>query len=117
MTDTKFDPCWPHGHLLNGYKARFLTDGIKGDYPFAFAVELPSASEALYVVARDGKTALGSYVKNAPAPKIVRYVNIYPEHDHDNPMPHVTRESADRGAMRSRIGCNRIELEPGRWDE
>jgi hypothetical protein len=52
---------------------------------------------------------------NAPAPKRFVYVNVYED---GMSLIHFSRKAADDAALGyHRIGCNRIELEPGRWDE
>lgn len=122
-----FDPDWPHGHTTrDGRKARIICKDAKNeDFPIVALVTSHAGIEHGYAFTPRGKVTFGGTdcatdLINAPAPKRVVYVNVY-----DDSLPEVaerrvwpTREKADEAAWQvSRVGCNRVELEPGRWDE
>lgn len=123
-----FDPNWPHGHVTRrGDPARIVARDCRNEiYPIVALVALADfegteeprqfTPEGLASSDSDGNDV--DDLINAPEPKRVVYVNLYDEHRTLGGF-HTTRASADDGVdnSRQRIGCNRIELEPGRWDE
>ena len=115
-----FDPDWPHGHTTrDGKAARIVSRDAKGPYPIVALIATDDGREEPHSYTCEGDFTNDRHpidLINAPAPKRVVYVNVYPD-DSGGDILHLSREKADKDAASYRIGCNRIELEPGRWDE
>jgi len=61
------------------------------------------------------RTRYNNYVVHEKPKTIVRYFNIYPAGI--SGFPKRSREEADSETCPGRIGCQRVELMPGTWDD
>lgn len=103
-----------------GHPAVLLKEGVRATAgrTHVVLVSHPDQSDTVAIYYPNGKLFSEPTTDDLQnkAEEVVYYVNIYPTSPLGG-VRHRTRAEADNAALPDRVGCNRVALTPGRYDD